>query len=108
MAIPMPGPYGVSQIIQDILEKRRGESRQAMLDKLQQDQVTTNMKNQEQQLALEGRRTAATEAQSASTIAQNTQQIAEGKERIFQSKLGSLGRGEREVSPDMQASDPYV
>src|SRR3990167_6739212 len=102
----MPGPYGVSQTIQDILQKRREESRQAMVDKLQQDQVTANMKNQEQQLALEGRRTAATEAQSTSAIAQNNQQIAEGKERIFQSKLGSLGRGEREVSQDMQASDP--
>ena len=92
MAIPMPGPYEVSNTIQAILQRRREQSRQAMLDKLNGEQTRAQMAAQQRtlaqgdaQIALEERRTAATEAQT-------TQQGAESAERIFQSQRGSLPR----------------
>ena len=82
MAIPMPGPYGVSQTIQDILTRRREDSRQAMLDKLQEERVRAEMDVQQKQLTqgdrqieLEGLRTAATQAQTAQQIAESKHQM---------------------------------
>lgn len=83
MAIPMPGPYEVSSTIQDILKRRRDESRQAMLDKLgyerQQDDMKTN------------------EAQRATSA-----------EQLMASKINSMGDTESELSPEWQAANPEL
>ena len=52
MAIPLPGPYEVSKTIQDILQRRRDEARQAMLDKLNADNTQSEMAYRTGQLEL--------------------------------------------------------
>ena len=51
MAIPMPGPYETPGVIQEILKRRREESRQAMLDKLNEEQIRASMESDRRRLA---------------------------------------------------------
>ena len=51
MAIPMPGPYETPGVIQEILKRRREESRQAMLDKLNEEQMRAGMESDRRRLA---------------------------------------------------------
>lgn len=90
MPNPMPGPYEVSQTIQAILQRRRDEARQAMLDKLQEEQVRTTMSNAQRQLQLEAERNTLEGRRVAADEAQSQQQIKESKERTFGEQLKTL------------------
>ena len=89
MAIPMPGPYQVSQTIQDILQRRRDESRQAMIDKLNLDQTQHSMRVADENLALN---------KSQEERAANLQ-----LESILSQRLGNVGdtTDPKSLSPDL-------
>ena len=52
----MPGPYETPGVIQEILKRRREESRQAMLDKLNEEQIQAQIAAQSRGLDLEAER----------------------------------------------------
>lgn len=52
MAQGLPGPYNITETIQGILQKRRDESRQALIDKLNEEQMRAQMDYQQGQLDL--------------------------------------------------------
>ena len=90
MAIPMPGPYQISNTIQEILQRRREEARAAMLDKLEQDRTYAGMEAQKKQLELEGERNALDARRTTSDEAQSAAQVRESTERVNRSKQDSL------------------
>lgn len=92
----------VSDVVQQILQRRRDEQRQMMLDRLgiekyRADEEQRGLENQlaQQQEARQGRHTDA--------------QIAESKARILEDRIkGFGGYGETEVSPELQTTDPEL
>lgn len=101
MAIPMPGPYEVPQIIQQILQKRREEARQAMVDKLQMD-------TQNRQLDISQGHLDVAKAGEDRARKMDEAQQGEIKERVTASQIGSMGEAEQELSPEWKAANPEL
>jgi hypothetical protein len=85
--------FAVTQTLQDIMARRRAEAQQAFLDKLQQDEFQSvkaqreaAASNASQEMALRQTR----EARLAKSAGVEDQLNAE---RLFQSKLGNVGKG---------------
>lgn len=113
MAIPMPGPYETPQIIQGILQRRREESRQAMLDKLQEERVRADMSADAQRLAQgqqqldisRGQLGVQQEAESRAALMDESQR-REIAERTLASQISTMGDVEQEITPEWKASNP--
>ena len=95
MAIPMPGPYQVSGTIQEILQRRREEARQALLDKLQIDRGTAEMENDKQRLDLQ-------RTQQEDNALTNQLQRSASQQALDIGKLDALG----EVPMPTSGMDP--
>ena len=101
MAIPMPGPYQVSDTIQEILKRRRDESRQAMLDKLNMDESQSQMKYRDDQTKMQ-RDSNQSEMDYRKLMGDKT------REDIVTSQIDSMGDIEQEISPEWKTANPAL
>ena len=106
MAIPMPGPYETPGVIQEILKRRREESRQAMLDKLNEEQIRASMYTQRQQLDISRGNLDVNKAAEQRAGLMDEAQRREIAERIAASQIDSMGDVEREITPEWRGSNP--
>ena len=104
MAIPMPGPYQVSQTIQEILQKRRDESRQAMIDKLDMDRTQASMAAETRRLEQGDRQIGLESERNALQKLSTESQIQQAKNQEFAVRAANLPFDPRTV--DVDSLDP--
>lgn len=98
MPSQIPNYVSPSAIVQEILQRRRGEARQVMLDKLNDENVRSQMADRTSQLGLDQRRVATDETRT-------TQLGREADERILTSQIASMGDTESEITPEWKGAN---